>query len=125
MKCSINIKNGYQYVKCGDFFFIAKTFYYEEAIPVCEYHNSELAHINIKNGIPDDSSLENVSIQALSALGINDSIHFMIGLKFEKENSVWSNGEKYNSQTSGPINQSPLIQHRSCSYVVLYGDLKN
>ena len=131
MRCSINTENGYQYVniiyqyvKCGDFFFIGATFNYEEAIPVCEYHNSVLAHINIKNGIPDDSSLENVSIQALSALGIDDSIHFMIGLKFERENGVWSNGEKYNSQTSGPINQSPLIQHRSCSYVVLYGDLK-
>ena len=69
-------------------------FYYEEAIPVCEYHNSELAHINIKNGKPDDRSLEKVSIQALSALAINESTFFMIGLRFEGENGVWSNDEK-------------------------------
>ena len=123
MSCPINIENGYQYVKCGEFFFIFKSFYYEEATPVCEYHNSELAHVNIKNGIADDRSLEKVKM-ALNALGINESVHFMIGLRFEGENGVWSNGEKYNSQTSGPINLSPLVQHRSCSYVVVYGDLK-
>ena len=120
-KCSKGIKNGTQYLECGDLLFIDNSISYEKAKSECELYNSSLAYITIKNGAADDAGLEKFSTLALNELGTKV---YMIGLKFEGEIGTWSNGENYDSKISGSLEKTTLAGTKPCNNVFIKSDLK-